>query len=111
MRMGGGGSERSFGIRLAHSGGAVPQRIGARSGGLDPPCGATDERSRGGADRPSRRPPQRERAPQRGDRVIRRWIAELGGFRTALALAARNVGMHRFVLPAVLPFAVDGELG
>ena len=34
-----------------------------------------------------------------------------GGLRAALPLAAGHVGMHRFVLPAVAPLAVDGELG
>jgi hypothetical protein len=111
MRMGGGGSERSFGIRLAHSGGAVPQRIGAGLGGLDPPCGATDERPRGGADRPSRHPPQRERAPRSRGPGRSAIGGRSSGNRTALPLAARHVRVDRFVLPAVLPLAVDGEFG
>src|SRR4029079_3427845 len=34
-----------------------------------------------------------------------------GGLRTALPLATRHGRVHGLVLPAVLPLAVDGELG
>ena len=59
--------------RVAHSGGAVPQRIGAPPGALEPPCGATDERRRGGADRPSRHPPNTDEPPRRGALGRDRW--------------------------------------
>lgn len=110
MRIGG-GSEGSFGIVwVSHSGGAVPQAIGARSGGLDPPRGPTDQRLRGGADRPSRYPPDIQRAPRaRGPEWIDADVEALCGFRPALPLATGHIGMDRFVLPAVPPFAVDGQ--
>jgi len=81
----------------AHSGGAVPQAIGALSGGLDPPCVATDLRRQGGPTGLAGIPRTRE--------------SQLRGPRTALALASRHVLVHGLVLPAVLPLAVDRQLG
>jgi hypothetical protein len=112
MRIGG-GSESSFAIWGSHSGGAVPLRIGAHVGGLDPPKGATAQRRPGGADRPNRHPPDANR-PLGGPRGP--WIERIGrgrrsgGLGATLALSAWDVLVHRLMLPAVLPLAVDRQL-
>jgi len=111
MRIGGGGSDRSFGIVVPTRGERSPNASERRVAPLNAPAEQPTFADLVGAARPNR-PPTRRRAPRRGRRARRsQGRKRSGGLRPGLALPARDVGMHGFMLPAVVPLAVDGESG
>jgi len=125
----GAGAERTAGRLLVDEHGSLAVRAGAlahrrRLGGLvrHRGCRARGERSHpvsaapvptlNRADGPSTTDPATERGPPeggpRGTFGSSVWVS--GGGLPALALAARNVTVHGFVLPAELPLVVAREL-
>jgi hypothetical protein len=92
-------------VALSHRGRVVDlirHRVSRARGERSPPSSDECRRSLNAAAAPD--------AAKPSDGGLRPWLRSRSGGRPTLALAARDVRVNRFVLPAVVPLVVDREL-